>query len=136
MVLEENGMTHLSASILQGDKPPFDLKNAAIYQFPEVATTGYYDPDLGSFVGISSDKTYDDLKESLGKYGFASGIEYMIKEGIILVSASSGQTSEEAVIPDWIRNNAGWWSADQIGDKDFLAGIEYLVKSGIINVGH
>src|SRR3989304_1104498 len=218
MVLEENGMTHLSASILQGDKPPFALKNAAIYQFPEVATTGYYDPDLGSFVGISSDKTYDDVKESLGKYSFAvvtlhlqefskfqdreytnqvnynqinelekliekvqkegikivlirkinvnattdkqiipnwiknnagwwsagqigdndfaSGIEYMIKEGIIMVFASSGQTSEEAVIPDWIRNNAGWWSADQIGDKDFLAGIEYLVKSGIINVGH
>jgi YVTN family beta-propeller protein len=37
-------------------------------------------------------------------------------------------------IPIWIKNNAAWWSEQQIGDSDFVAGIEYLIKNGIINV--
>jgi len=42
---------------------------------------------------------------------FASGIEYMIKEGIIKVPlTNNGQNTENAIIPDWVRNNAGWWS--------------------------
>jgi hypothetical protein len=37
-------------------------------------------------------------------------------------------------IPIWIKNNAAWWSEQQISDKDFVEGIEYLIKNGIINV--
>ena len=37
-------------------------------------------------------------------------------------------------IPKWIKNNAAWWSDQQISDSDFVAGIEYLIKNGIINV--
>ena len=40
----------------------------------------------------------------------------------------------EIKIPDWVRNNAKWWSEGSIGDKDFASGIQYLVKAGIINV--
>ena len=37
-------------------------------------------------------------------------------------------------IPIWIKNNAAWWSDQQISDSDFISGIEYLIKNGIINV--
>ena len=37
-------------------------------------------------------------------------------------------------IPIWIKNNAAWWSEQQIGDNDFVSGIEYLITNGIINV--
>ena len=37
-------------------------------------------------------------------------------------------------IPIWIKNNAAWWSDQQISDSDFVSGIEYLIKNGIINV--
>jgi hypothetical protein len=37
-------------------------------------------------------------------------------------------------IPIWIKNNAAWWSEQQISDSDFVAGIEYLITNGIINV--
>ena len=37
-------------------------------------------------------------------------------------------------IPIWIKNNAAWWSDQQISDSDFIAGIEYLIKNEIINV--
>jgi len=39
---------------------------------------------------------------------------------------------DEASIPAWIKNNAGWWATDQIDDSAFLKGIQYLVQNGII----
>jgi hypothetical protein len=37
-------------------------------------------------------------------------------------------------IPDWIRNNAKWWSDGQIGDSSFVQGIQYLIKEKIIKI--
>jgi len=37
-------------------------------------------------------------------------------------------------IPDWVRNNAEWWSKDLIGDADFVYGIEYLIIHGVIQI--
>jgi len=37
-------------------------------------------------------------------------------------------------IPDWIRNNADWWTQGLISDDDFVKGIQYLVEQGIIQV--
>jgi len=69
---------------------------------------------------------------------FAGGIEYMIKEKIIRIPQV--QTEKEmgtfsvGKIPDWIKNNAKWWSEGKISDDDFSKGIEYMVKEGIIKV--
>jgi hypothetical protein len=37
-------------------------------------------------------------------------------------------------IPEWIKNNAGWWAEGQIDDNTFVSGIQHLVKIGIIKV--
>lgn len=37
-------------------------------------------------------------------------------------------------IPNWIKNNAIWWSEGTLTEDDFVNGIEYLVKKGIIQV--
>ena len=66
---------------------------------------------------------------------FANGIEFMIKEGIIVVPAtSSGEAKDDVTIPDWVRNNAAWWSEGQIDDKTFANGLQFLIKEGIISV--
>ena len=67
---------------------------------------------------------------------FVSGIQYLIKERIISVSSSSSSANENTTqeIPDWIKNNADWWSQEMISDNDFLKGIEFLVENGIITV--
>jgi len=39
---------------------------------------------------------------------------------------------EQIAIPDWIKNNAGWWAADQIDDSAFVQGIQYLIQEGIM----
>ena len=42
--------------------------------------------------------------------------------------------NDEILIPDWIRNNALWWSEEQIDDNTFIQGIEYLIKNKIIAI--
>ena len=37
-------------------------------------------------------------------------------------------------IPDWIKNNAGWWAEGRINDTSFISGIEWLITNGIITV--
>ena len=40
--------------------------------------------------------------------------------------------NDSVSIPDWIRNNALWWSEEQIDDNTFIQGIEYLIQNNII----
>lgn len=69
-VLVENGFTHLSASTLS-DSEPFPLKNQQLYRFPELASTGDYVPSQNRILGVSSDKTFSEVKDAIKKYGFA-----------------------------------------------------------------
>jgi len=67
---------------------------------------------------------------------FVSGIQFLIKEKIIDIPNLPPQASEitEQKVPDWIKNNAKWWSDGMISEDDFVKGIEYLVEKGIISV--
>ena len=37
-------------------------------------------------------------------------------------------------IPDWVKNNAKWWSSSSITDSEFVDSIEHLVEQGIISL--
>ncbi|MFB5610464.1 MAG: tetratricopeptide repeat protein [Nitrosopumilaceae archaeon] len=39
-----------------------------------------------------------------------------------------------AVIPDWVKNNAKWWSEGGINDEDFVTGIQFLIENDIMEV--
>jgi len=65
---------------------------------------------------------------------FIDGIEYLIKDGIIVVSNAKQSESEADGIPEWVKNNAGWWADGRIPDSAFIDGIEYLIKDGIIKI--
>ena len=65
---------------------------------------------------------------------FISGIQFLINQEIITISATSQTDSGTDEIPSWIKNNAGWWAEDLINDDDFIKGITFLVEKGIIQV--
>ena len=74
---------------------------------------------------------------------FLTGIEYLINNNIILlefvpcnIKTESQTISSAKLVPDWVKNNAKWWSEDLIEDTDFVNGIEYLVKKQIIGLDH
>lgn len=52
--------------------------------------------------------------------GTASEVAEMIEEG--------------GSIPDWVRNNAGWWAEGLIDDQTFLRAIQYLIQEGVLVV--
>jgi len=40
----------------------------------------------------------------------------------------------EEKVPDWVKNNAGWWADTLISDNEFVNAIEFLINEGIIQV--
>ena len=51
----------------------------------------------------------------------------IILSGVILIPNAFAEN-----VPEWIKNNAGWWATDQIDDSSFLQGIQFLIKEGIM----
>jgi len=72
--------------------------------------------------------------EQIPDSAFIDGIEFLIKENIIVVPITQNESEDKSDIPEWIKTNAGWWSSGQIDDKTFATGIEYLIKIGLIVV--
>ena len=72
---------------------------------------------------------------------FLTGIEYLINNNIILIDfvpcndeIQSQTTSSSKSVPDWIKNNAIWWSENLIDDIDFINGLQYLIEHKIIKI--
>ena len=72
---------------------------------------------------------------------FLAGIEYLINNNIILLDSipcnektESQSTSSAKMVPDWVKNNAKWWSEDLIEDTDFIVGLDYLITNQIITI--
>ncbi len=42
--------------------------------------------------------------------------------------------NDEMPIPDWIKNNAGWWADGSIDDSSFIQGIQFLIKEDILKI--
>ena len=43
-------------------------------------------------------------------------------------------SAQDAQIPGWIKNVAGWWANGDISENEFLNGIEYLINNDIIHL--
>jgi hypothetical protein len=58
------------------------------------------------------------------------------KPGKVWLYAFPEPTSSNnlAEIPQWIKNNAAWWSEGTITDSDFLNGIEFLTQNNILKI--
>ena len=47
---------------------------------------------------------------------------------------SAGPADTSAKIPDWVKNNAGWWAAGDIDDDSFVQGIQFMIKEGLMKI--
>ena len=76
--------------------------------------------------------------DAISDNDFTSGIEFMIKQNIIMVPQIVSEKEKSSFtlgkIPTWIKSNAKWWSEDLISDEDFVKGIEFLIKEEIIRI--
>ncbi len=93
---------------------------------------------------------------------FVRAIEHLIKEGILWVStddsgvslvfaspeddcflgmcwgreafAEEQQTAPKITVPEWVKNNAGWWAEGALEEDDFMEGIRFLIEDEIIKI--
>ncbi len=65
---------------------------------------------------------------------FIQGIQFLIKDGIIVIPPTAVSAEKSQSVPAWIKNNAGWWADGTITDTEFINGIQHLIKTGVISL--
>jgi len=65
---------------------------------------------------------------------FLQGIQFLIKEGVIIIPPTSISVEKSQNVPEWVKNNAGWWANGDIDDNSFVQGIQYMIKTGLISI--
>lgn len=63
---------------------------------------------------------------------FVSGIQYLIREGVIVVPSTDSEARAQAEIPSWVKSNAKIWSEGLIDDQTFASGLQWMIANGII----
>jgi len=78
----------------------------------------------------SSSLLYVPLADKVTELG-KQGLSKVTYNGELLWNYESEGSLE---IPDWIRNNAKWWSEGLLTDQEYINGLQYLIQQGIIVV--
>ena len=123
----------------------------------QVIETGVYSGIFkGSvYISDSGEATKNRLISNPGDILYAKYVDTTLPNGNVseIISAAvvkiSGQNMESILmnldpslrhntdqnkVPDWVKNNAGWWAEGAISESEFLSGISFLVSDGIITV--
>ena len=66
--------------------------------------------------------------------GFVKSIDSLKNSLIDIPDLPEQASTAKQEIPDWIKNNAGWWADGLISEDEFYNGIKFLVEKGIIKV--
>ena len=65
---------------------------------------------------------------------FVTGLQWLIKNGIITIPPTEQGAGSDYVIPSWLKNNAAWWADGQIDDSFFVSGLQWLISNGIMSI--
>ena len=91
-----------------------------------VPSEGLYRLDILVYgTGLDYDPTYSGIGSAMIEVGPS-----LPKDTVI----SPPDLMPPAAIPEWIKNNAGWWANGDIDDDSFVQGIQFLIKEGIMKI--
>ena len=89
---------------------------------PDGGSSGTFDSGV-----IAAGEKFSYKFENKGVFDYYCTLHpWMI--GIVTVGES------KPAVPEWIKNNAGWWAEGAIDDDAFVQGIQFLIKEGIMQV--
>lgn len=102
--------------------------------------------ESGKVIGIATFGSVDlNTGREIGGLNFIVPTS-IIKEFVSQYNAKYGNTDSQNSqttsttsnpfhgIPSWVKNNAHYWSIDNIGDDDFVKGIQFLIQQKIITI--
>ena len=71
----------------------------------------------------------DNMKKFQKKFSIIFTISIIGFLGFSITASAA-----DSVLPDWIKNNAKWWSEGSITETDYIKSLEYLIVQGIIQI--
>lgn len=118
--------TSLSFDLIQG----WSFDNHINLEFPRYSENENFQVFLNDEL-IDSIQSIDDM----GNWHVGFQVEFQ-SEGVLTIVGFDphGKQIKPDLIPDWIRNDAGWWLNDDISDLEFLEGIDYLLEKQVLIV--
>ena len=148
-IIDENGKSSSPIPMLIGDEDttitspfPFEPqiypqgKYTLKVQYANMeTTTEFLLKDSGRIVipGWIKDVGILWISDMISDETFATGIEFLIKNDIIVIPETETQTTDKKVsIPSWVKSNTEWWTRGLISDDDFAKGLQFLIKVGVI----
>jgi len=81
---------------------------------------------------FSSSLLYVPLADKVTELG-KQGLSKITYDGESLWNYEA-DASTDLGIPQWIRDNAKWWSEGLITDQDYINGLQYLIQQGILKI--
>lgn len=89
--------------------------------------------NIPTWIKVNADWWEDGL---ISDSEFLTGMQYLIEQNILTITFTqvSYFPSINEGIPEWIKNNAGWWADGLISDDEFLLGMQYLIEHGVLQV--
>jgi hypothetical protein len=110
-----------------------DPNNPGIFALEGIDIPKIYVPSEGQYrldilvygLGLDYDPTYAGIGSAIIEIGPS-----LPKDTII----TPPDVKPPTAIPEWIKNNAGWWANGDIDDNSFVQGIQYLIKEGILKI--
>jgi len=110
-----------------------DVNNPGIISTEGIDIPKIYVPSEGNYrldilvfgIGLDYDPTYSGIGTAIIEIGPS-----LPKDTII----PTPDVKPPTAIPEWIKNNAGWWANGDIDDNSFVQGIQYLIKEEIMNI--
>lgn len=91
-------------------------------------------PDTSFSYDLTSDAKLSEGEHTMRvQYGSS---KVTVQQTSFMISSGDSISLEKAdtVIPEWVRNNAGWWAEGSIDDGSFVQGIQFLIKEGLMRV--
>jgi len=82
---------------------------------------------------FSSSLLYVPLADKIIELG-KNGLSQVTYDGESLWNYESVVKESDLGIPQWVRDNAKWWSEGLITDEDYINGLQYLITQGILKI--
>ncbi|MBL7015278.1 MAG: hypothetical protein ISR81_07510 [Nitrosopumilus sp.] len=89
---------------------------------PDIGTSGSFDSGI-----IAGGEKFSFKFEENGFFDYYCTLHPWMM-GTIIVGENT------PTVPEWIKNNAGWWAEGAIDDQAFVQGIQYLITNGILDI--
>ncbi len=107
----------------------YPLETYANFEFPPISGNERF--------SVTMDGKPIEFIQSMDEMGFWH-VAYTVEprsQGVVEISGfEKGLPPQMPTVPAWVKQNAGWWSAQQITDSEFLEGVDFLLEKQILSV--